>query len=147
MRQDQPSWRSECPLWRGGQHDPATGLTYWRVEQRPLSLDVGPADWRAYRTLKLWVSCPEATGAQVRLEMLGCEEEPIGYVIFAADWQGERELSFPLAAFEPYGDEERWHLVHALRLSCEHPGISPTTLILGAVEAHASPLPSKTSPA
>lgn len=137
MTQELPSWRSEYPPWRGGQRDPVTRLTRWHVEQRPLSLDVGPADWRAYRTLKLRVGCTKATGALVRLEILGCDEELLGYVTFIADWQGERDLSFPLSAFEPSGDEERWHLVHALRLSCERAGAVPTTLTLGAVEAHA----------
>lgn len=138
MTQDQPCWRNECPPWRGGQRDPSTGLTRWHVEHRPLALDVGPADWRAYRALKVWVSCPEATGAWVRLEVLGCEEEPIGHVTFSIDWQGEKELVFPLSAFEPHDDEERWHLVHALRLSCERPGVSPTVLFVGTVEAWSS---------
>ena len=131
-------WISETPPWRGGEREAATGLARWHVERGPLCLDVGPADWRAYRTLTLQVGCEEATGARVRLEVLGCEEELLGYVTFVADWQGEKDLSFSLSAFEPRGDAERWHLVHALRLSCEQTGLSPTLLTLGAVEASAS---------
>jgi len=135
---DHSVWSSETPAWRGGERDAATGLTRWHAEKGPLCLDVGPADWRAYRTLRLRVGCARATGARVRLVVLGCEEELLGWTTFVADWQGERDLSFPLSAFEPRGDAERWHLVHMLRLSCEQAGPSPTTLTLGTVEVTAS---------
>jgi len=134
---DHSVWSSETPAWRGVALAAATGLTRWHAEQGPLSLDVGPADWRAFRTLKLRVGCVQVTGARVRLVVLGCEEELLGWTTFAADWQGEKDLSFPLSAFEPRGDAERWHLVHMLRLSCEQAGPSPTTLTLGTVEVTA----------
>ena len=139
MIEEHPAWGSETPAWRGGERDATTGLMRWHVEEGPLCLDVGPADWRAYRLLKVRVGCARATGACLRLEVLGCEEELLGWATFVADWQGEQGISFPLSAFEPRGDEERWHLVHALRLSCERAGSAPTTLSLGAVEVNISP--------
>jgi hypothetical protein len=135
MTEEYPSWCSETPVWRGGERDAATGLTRWNVEAGSLCLDVGPADWRPYGFLKLQARCTQKTGARLRLEALGCEEELLGHVTFEADWQGKRDLLFPLSTFEPRSAaDERWHLVHALRLTCERPGLEPTTLILGAIE-------------
>lgn len=132
------SWRSDLPAWRGGERDPVRGVTRWPADRGPLELDVGPADWRLYRTLRLEIGCERATGALLRLEILGCEEEPVGQVTFPANWVGWRTCVFPLAAFAPLEDEG-WHLVHALRLSCAQAGREPTVLTLGAVEASSAP--------
>ena len=131
------SWRSDLPAWRGGQRDGTNDRTRWLAEHGPLNLDVGPADWRPYRTLRLEIGCEQPTGAVLCLEILGCEEEPVGRVTFVADWAGWREVAFPLAAFAP-PEDEGWHLVHALRLTCAQPGREPTVLSLGAVEASAA---------
>lgn len=128
------SWGMQTPPWRGGRRDPATGRTHWNAERGRLALDVGPLDWRGFRTLNIQIIVPERTGGRVRLDILGCEEEPIAHAIIPIDWVGEKTLHLPLEELGRPLEDECWHLVHALELSCEPPGPCPTELILGAME-------------
>ena len=128
------SWGMQKPPWRGGRRNSTTGQTHWNAESGRLALDVGPLDWRRFRTLSIQVVSPERTEGCVRLDILGCEEEPIAHVVFAVDWIGEKVFRFRLDELGRPLEDECWHLVHALELSCEPPGPCPTDLIVGAME-------------
>ena len=126
-------WTAAASTWQGQARDHTSTCARWSVEEGPLALDAGGADWRGRRALQLEVGCARRTGARIDLQVLDASDEVIGAVTFVADWIGDNDMQLWLHAFQPVGEDDRWAEVRTVRMVCRDPGLWPTVLDVGRI--------------
>jgi len=112
-----------------------TGALRWRPDEGPLRRDDLRVDLAKYRSLRLWVYCPEATFARFRLEVPVPEATPFS-LTFKADWQGWNQLVLFDELFSGGGTDRAaaWSRARGLALTQIAPGFEPTELVLDGLE-------------
>jgi len=113
-----------------------------------------PRDWSGAKVLAFWTYSEEATGERITVAVLSDNADTPwrDYFVadFVVDWQGEREVVLPLAAFTVEGSPAGWNKVDAIYLFTKTHNREPnpyTVLYLDAMRLSDVGGPSSAAPA